>query len=98
MPSIDSEYKDYHGLQAILPDNWPRMVSGSIRCAPWVSVIFDLPIGPGSAFAAEANARDLKRAIDSGQTRWREWVLDWPEGTREALLAKIMVDVSEGFG
>lgn len=85
MPEVTfdgSKHKDK--LDPILPDAWPILQDGPIRCQPWCAAIFDAP----DAFVAEMQARDLKRAIERGAKFWNQWEILWRPEELASVLAK----------
>lgn len=72
-------------IGAILPDAWPVLMDGAIRCPPWVAALYDAP----DAFVAELNARELKAFIERGAYSWRSWKIMWEVGQRESVIKRI---------
>jgi hypothetical protein len=88
MPEITPHYdgsKHKDALEAILPDQWPKLKDGPVVCSPWIASIFDC----GDALTAEANARDIKRAIERGSKFWRQWEILWTPEQLESVLKKV---------
>lgn len=86
MPEVTfdgSQHKDK--LDPILPDAWPILQDGPIRCVPWVAVV----LVATDANDAETSARELAKVINRGSRKWRHYKIDWKRGEREAILKKL---------
>lgn len=94
MPEVTKDPSQHkEKLTEILPDAWPMLQDGPMRCQPWVAALWDAP----NALLAEAAARDLKRVIERGGKAWRSFKIDWTKEQLESVLKKIPLDCSADF-